>query len=201
MKAVSPALREARGTSVTISSASLRWTMRSNSVSAAAAASGVELGDYFPGEAFLEVEGVDGAGSEGLGQLGDLVVWEVCYGVQVVGDQVVVEAHDLEVGVLRGFGDADVVVQALAHALDAVGADEDGDQAGIAGASGRPWTGAPRPRRRLNFWSVPPNSTSASTHCRVVGLEERVEEFGDGDGAVGLETVGEVLTGEESGRR
>ena len=35
--------------------------------------------------------------------------------------------------------------------------------------------------------------------CGVVGLEEWVEELGDGDGAVGLEAVGEVLTGEDLG--
>ena len=35
--------------------------------------------------------------------------------------------------------------------------------------------------------------------CGVVGLEEWVEKLGDGDGAVGLEAVGEVLTGENLG--
>ena len=35
--------------------------------------------------------------------------------------------------------------------------------------------------------------------CGVVGLEERVEEFGDSDGPVGLEAVGEVFTGEDLG--
>ena len=51
----------------------------------------------------------------------------------------------------------------------------------------------------MNFWSVPPNSTSASIYCGVVGLEEGVEELGDGYGPVGFEAVGEVLPGKDLG--
>ena len=85
----------------------------------------MELGDNIAGEAFLELDGVDGAGCHRFFDFGDIAVRDVCDEFQVIGDEVVVQAHDLEVGVLGGLGDADVVVEALAHALYAVSAYED----------------------------------------------------------------------------
>ena len=52
------------------------------------------------------------------------------------------QAHDLEVGVLGGLGDADVVVEALAHALYAVGAYKDGNKQALLGPSAPAWIGA-----------------------------------------------------------
>ena len=46
---------------------------------------------------------------------------------EVGHDHLVGDAHDLAVDVARVFGDADVVAQRLAHALDAVGAGQNAD--------------------------------------------------------------------------
>ena len=56
-----------------------------------------------------------------------------------------------------------------------------------------------RPRSRLNFLVGAAELNVGLNDCGVVGLEEWVEELGDGDGAIGLEAIGEVLTGEDLG--
>ena len=50
-----------------------------------------------------------------------------------------------------------------------------------------------RPRSRLNFWSVPPSSTSASQRHGVVALRQRIEQFVQRDGLFLLEALVKVL--------
>ena len=72
MKAVSPSFREARGTSVTMSSASLRWTMRSNSVSAEEAAWGEwNWATISRARRFLRSRGLTEREARALGHFGD----------------------------------------------------------------------------------------------------------------------------------
>ena len=111
-------------------------------------------------------------------------------------DEVVVQAHDLEVGVLGGLGDADVVVEALAHALYAVSAYKDRHEQALL------WLLSHHGLKLSAEEQVELLVRAAEldiglNDCGVVSLEEWVEELGDGDGPVGLEAIGEVLTGED----
>ena len=56
-----------------------------------------------------------------------------------------------------------------------------------------------RPSRRLNFWSVPPSSTSARDRHRVVALQQRVEQLEHGDRLAGGVALGEVVALEQLG--
>ena len=60
-----------------------------------------------------------------------------------------------------------------------------------------------RPSSRLNFWSVPPSSTSASHRHRVVALQQRVEQLEHRDRLAGRQPFGEVVALEQlrGGRR
>ena len=68
-----------------------------------------------------------------------------------------------------------------------------------SGTPKEPWTS--RPKSRLNFWSVPPSSTSASDRDRVVALQDRVEQLEHGDRLVGRHPLGEVVALEEPRHR
>ena len=118
MKAVSPALREAKEyfSDEVVGLFALDDAFELG-LGGGGGLGGVELGDDIMGEALLDLDGVDGAGCHRCLDFGDIVVRDVCDELEVVGDEVVVQAHDLEVCVLGGLGDADVVVEALAHAL------------------------------------------------------------------------------------
>ena len=50
-----------------------------------------------------------------------------------------------------------------------------------------------RPISRLNFWSVPPSSTSHSQRDRVVALRQRIQQLVHADGLLLLEALVEVL--------
>ena len=56
-----------------------------------------------------------------------------------------------------------------------------------------------RPSSRLNFWSVPPSSTSASHRHRVVALQQRVEQLEHRDRLAGRVALGEVVALEDLG--
>ena len=56
-----------------------------------------------------------------------------------------------------------------------------------------------RASSRLNFWSVPPSSTSRAHRHRVVALQQRVEQLEDRDRLVGGVALGEVVALEQLG--
>ena len=56
---------------------------------------------------------------------GELVGVQLSQKLSIDGDKLVGDRHRLPVHILGRVGDADVVAQALAHLLDAVGADEE----------------------------------------------------------------------------
>ena len=55
------------------------------------------------------------------------------------------------------------------------------------------WRCRSRPRIRLNFWSVPPSSTSHCERDGVVALGDGVEHLVQGDGLLVVEALVEVL--------
>ena len=158
----------------------------------------VEAGNDFFGETHFGVHGMEGARGDFVLQGGDLLRSAVG-GEFVVGPhQVVGDGHDFAEHVGGRLGDADVVAEALGHFALAVEADEDGHgENGLAGEAVLALDFAVD--EEIEFLLGGTEFDVGFQGDGVVGGEERVEEFVDGDGVAFVETLAEVFAFEHAG--
>ena len=158
----------------------------------------MELGHDLSGQPLLYLHRVYRAGFEGLAHLIQLGARDIGHQLEVVHHQVVLEAHDLEVGVLWRLVDAYVVVKALAHAQNAVGAHQDGDHEALLRPLAHHGLQLP-PQEQVELLVRTTELHVRLDDYRVVGLEQGVQKLGDGYGPVGGIPFGEVVPGQKLG--
>ena len=118
---------------------------------------------------------------------------------RLVGD-----AHDLAVDVARVLGDADVVARCSCSCARCRLCPAGCPCVMIACGCWPKYSWRSRPMKRLNFWSVPPSSMSASDGDRVVALGQGIEHLEHADGLMCRPALGEIVALEDAshgGRR
>lgn len=154
---------------------------------------GVEFGDDLVAEPLFVVHAAGALGGADGGEAGFVGVGQQFV---VEGDDAVGERHNFAEHIAGRVLDGDVVAERLAHPADAVGAGKDGHSEDDL-----------RALPDLLLQLAPDEEVEELVGSAeldvgldgdgVVGLEEGVEHFGDGDGALGFVALGEVVAVEE----
>ena len=110
-----------------------------------------------------------------------LLVGDIGQQLKVVQDEAVGDGHHLAVYLLGRLGDADVVAQALAHLVAAVGAHQQGDHKALLGALAHHRLQLPA-HQEVELLVGAAEFDIGLDGYRIISLEQGVEQLGEGDG-------------------
>ena len=156
----------------------------------------MELADNISGEPLLERHRVDGASLDAFPQVRDLLVGNTGEELEVVDHHVVGHGHDLAVHVFGRLLDGDVVAQALAHLLLAIGPHQQRHQEHML-------LGLADDLLQLSAHEAiellvgPSELDIGLHHDGIIGLKKRIEQLRDRDGTARCVPAAEVFSGQQ----
>ena len=156
----------------------------------------MELGHQFIRQLLLQIHRIDRIFLQAAFYVLELGVGDIRQALEIGHHEVVGKGHSLAVHIAGRLVDANVVPEALAHLLHAVGAGQQRHQEALLRALAHLLLEIP-PDQQVEPLVGAPELDVGLDHHRVIGLEQRVQQLRDGDWLVGLIASGEVLAGQE----